>query len=100
MKKFALLIFLVGFPKGREESEGRMIRKQNKLLPVIMLILASGLLSSAIAQRQEWRNIKGKSLVKFDWNCSIPADYFHTKLSRVVRATMKSKKFGGGRHVG
>jgi len=45
--------------------------------------------TSAVAQNRLWREIKGKPLVKFDWNCAAPSIYPKAKLSRIVKVAQK-----------
>jgi len=44
---------------------------------------------SAVAQNKLWREIKGKPLVKFDWNCAAPSIYPKAKLSRLVEVAQR-----------
>ena len=43
--------------------------------------------TSAVAQNRLWREIKGKPLVKFDWNCA--STYPKAKLRRIVEVAQK-----------
>jgi len=45
--------------------------------------------ASAVAQNKLWREIKGKPLVKFDWNCATTSVYPKTKLSRLVEVAQR-----------
>lgn len=45
--------------------------------------------TSAVAQNRLWREIKGKPLIKFDWNCASPSVYPKAKLSRIVEVAQK-----------
>jgi hypothetical protein len=45
--------------------------------------------TSAVAQNGLWREIKGKPLVKFDWNCASTSVYPKAKLSRIVEVAQK-----------
>src|SRR5262245_37854416 len=45
--------------------------------------------TSAVAQNKLWREIKGKPLVKFDWNCATPSVYPKAKLSRLVEVAQR-----------
>jgi hypothetical protein len=45
--------------------------------------------TSAVAQNGLWSEIKGKPLVKFDWNCAAPSVYPKAKLSRIVEVARK-----------
>jgi hypothetical protein len=50
-----------------------MIRKKSKkLFPIILLLLTAGSNIAAIAQNRRWRELEGKQLVQFDWNCAVP----------------------------
>lgn len=71
------------------------MRKQlGKLMPFTVLLLVAGLPSSAVAQSRKWREIKGKPVVEFDWNCALPSAYPGAKLDRVVRAALKREDVG------
>src|SRR5262249_9766266 len=45
--------------------------------------------ASAVTQNKLWREIKGKPLVKFDWNCASTSIYPKAKLSRLVEVAQK-----------
>jgi hypothetical protein len=50
---------------------------------------------SAVAQNNLWGEIKGKPLVKFDWNCASPSVYPKAKLSRLVEIAQKGEDAEG-----
>lgn len=64
------------------------------LVIVLGLMLAAGLHSPAFSQSKRWREIKGRRLLKFDWNCASPSAYPKAKLDRVVRASAKREITG------
>src|SRR5918992_1373980 len=72
-----------------------MSMKRNKLLAAILLLMLTGSNAVAIAQSRKWREVRGKSLVEFDWNCASPSAYPGAKIDRVVKGTMKEKYFVG-----
>ena len=51
--------------------------------------------ASVVAQNRLWREIKGKPLVKFDWNCAAPSVYPKAKLRRLVEVTQKREDAAG-----
>ena len=74
-----------------------MMRKRSKeLWTSILLLIVAGLLVPAVAQSRRWRGVKGKPLVKFDWNCASTEAYSKAHLDGMVRATMKREGFEGG----
>lgn len=70
--------------------------RRRELLTGILLLIVAGLLVPTVAQNRRWREIRGKRLVKFDWNCASPAAYPKARLERIVSATMKREGFAGG----
>ena len=64
-------------------------------LSLLILLIAPALSPQTNAQTRTWRNFQNKTLVKFDWSCSIPAAYPSTKLTRIVNRAMKQQEFGG-----
>ena len=54
------------------------------MFTALVLIVASDL--SVMAQNHGWRELKGKRLVKFDFNCASTPAYPDRKLNRIVRA--------------
>jgi hypothetical protein len=63
----------------------------------LLLIIASYF--SVIAQNRGWREIKGKSLVVFDFNCASTSAYPDRKLNRIVRAAVAALDTGGLRYA-
>lgn len=60
------------------------------LFMMLLLIIGSGL--SVMARNRGWLEIKGKPLVKFDWNCASPPAYPKAQLERLVRASVKRER--------
>ena len=58
-------------------------------------LVVSILLSSIVAQNKYWREMKGKPLTKFDWNCALTSSYPKAKLRRVVKTAMKQERTAG-----
>jgi hypothetical protein len=58
------------------------------LVTIIALTLA-GSHSSVFSQSKHWRGIRGKPLLKFDWNCASPSAYPKGELGRIVRASAR-----------
>jgi len=73
-----------------------IVRKKSKQLLLILLLLSvAGLNFTALAQNQRWRQIRGRPLVKFDWNCALPSAFPHAALNQLVSATMRDREFAG-----
>lgn len=62
-----------------------------KLLVSAALILTVGYGSASNAQSRRWRSVRGRPLVKFDWNCASPSAYPEAKLGGLLRALLKRK---------
>jgi hypothetical protein len=60
---------------------------------IVLLFLTIGLCSSGIAQNRYWNEIKGKPLVKFDWNCASPKT-LPKSLSRLIETALKEEDAG------
>jgi hypothetical protein len=71
-------------------------RNAHLVFAALVLIVASDL--SVIAQNRGWREIKGKRLVKFDFNCASTSAYPDRKLNRIVRA-LSREDTGPPRHA-
>ncbi len=71
------------------------IRKSHILLTILVFLTATTGYSPAQVQNRRWRTIKGKPLVVFDWNCSLPSAYPGKALNRIVQATLKQEGFSG-----
>jgi hypothetical protein len=52
-----------------------------------------------MAQHRGWLEIKGKSLIKFDWNCASTSVYPARKLNRIVRAALSREDTGPPRYA-
>lgn len=61
---------------------------------IIFTLLASGLSSPGAAQNSHWRGIKGKPLVKFDWNCAAPEMLPKASLSHLIELAFESEDPG------
>jgi hypothetical protein len=72
-----------------------MSRESKRLLNAILLLSLTVLHAPAVAQNRWWRDVRGKPLVEFDWNCAAPSAYPGVKLDRIVKATMKLEDFVG-----
>jgi hypothetical protein len=48
---------------------------------------------SAFAQNKYWREVRGKPLVNFDWNCASRSTYPKPKLNRLVKTALRNEKF-------
>lgn len=59
-------------------------------------MLITGLHPPVFAQSKYWRGVKGKPLVKFDWNCTLPSAYPKAKLERLVNATLRREGVEAG----
>lgn len=53
--------------------------------------MAAGYGSAANAQSRRWRDVRGRALVKFDWNCASPSAYPKAKLGGVLRSLLRRK---------
>jgi hypothetical protein len=67
----------------------------NKLI-ITALVFVLGLFSSVAAQDSHWREIKGKPLIKFDWNCASSSAYPKRRLGRLVEVAQKGEKYVEG----
>jgi hypothetical protein len=56
-----------------------------------------GLCSPVVAQSKYWREIKGKPLVKFDWNCASPTT-LPKSLSQLIETALKGEAIGSAKH--
>ena len=56
-----------------------------------MSVLVFVLYSVATAQDRHWHQVRGKPLIKFDWNCASPSVYPKRKLGRLVEAVLKGE---------
>jgi hypothetical protein len=73
-----------------------MMRQKSKNPFLLLLIISvAGLQPPAVAQHRRWREIRGKPLVEFDWNCASTSAYPSVKLNRIVQTAMKQKDFVG-----
>jgi hypothetical protein len=63
-------------------------------LILICALTLIGLCPTALAQKKYWREIKGKSLVRFDWNCSSPEVLPKSSLSRLIKIALKDENPG------
>lgn len=61
-----------------------------------LLVLLLALDSSAFSQNGHWREIKGKPLLRFDWNCASPSVYPKLKLARHVAVALKNEDAAEG----
>ncbi|HEV7472626.1 MAG TPA: hypothetical protein VGN90_01180 [Pyrinomonadaceae bacterium] len=59
---------------------------------VICAWMLIGLCPTALAQDKYWREIKGKSLVRFDGNCASPEILPTTTLSRLIKSALKDER--------
>jgi hypothetical protein len=66
-----------------------MMNKKSKKLLLIILLLIVSLPSPILAQNRRWRQIRGKPLVQFDFNCASPSVYPRARLDKIVRAALK-----------
>jgi hypothetical protein len=64
-----------------------MLNRKTLFLTAIIAMICDH--TSAIAQNKLWREIKGKPLVKYDWNCASPSTYPKAKLRRIVEVAQK-----------
>ena len=67
--------------------------KQLRKRFVVHALLAIGWCSSVVAQDKYWLEIKGKPLVKFDWNCALPAT-LPKSLSPLIKTALKGEDPG------
>src|SRR5262245_17594270 len=71
-------------------QDSRAINKsRGKVLFLTALIAMICDHGSAVAQNELWRDIKGKPLVKFDWNCAAPSVYPKAELRRLVEVAQR-----------
>ena len=68
---------------------------QSRTSFLIAAFVVMSLEFTVVAQSKHWSEIKGKPLVKFDWNCASPSAYPQTKLNRVVKAALRRHAVGG-----
>jgi hypothetical protein len=64
----------------------------DRSLGVSLIVLFVSCLST-VAQNKYWREIQGKPIVKFDWNCASTSSYPKSKLDRQVASALKHEKF-------
>lgn len=69
----------------------RLLRR----LFLIVLILVTVSPSSLAARYEHWREIRGRPLTKFDWNCASTSGYPKAKLRGLVEAAMKREDAAG-----
>lgn len=66
--------------------------------PTLRLILCAlvlvALCSQVVAQNKYWREIKGKPLVKFDWNCTAPATLPKPALNGLIETALRGEDTG------
>ncbi len=58
-------------------------------------VMLVGLCSAVVGQNKYWREIKGKPLVKFDWNCTEPATLPKPALNGLIEAALKEEQYTG-----
>jgi hypothetical protein len=63
------------------------------LVAVLSLVLVSNL---SVGQNHSWREIQGRPLTKFDWNCASPSTYPQLKLARVMKEVLKREQIADG----
>lgn len=61
---------------------------------VFCVLLLVGFCSSGVAQNKYWREIKGKPLMKFDWNCTEPATLPKPALNQLIENALKDEDPG------
>jgi hypothetical protein len=70
------------------------VKKPTRQWLIIFALLAFGLCSPGVAQNKYWREIKGKPLVKFDWNCASPSTLPKASLSRLIETALQGEDTG------
>lgn len=70
----------------------KILRGWPSILSIVLLLPYF----STVAQNKHWREIQGKPLVKFDWNCASPSIYPKSKLDRQVEDALKHEEFAEG----
>jgi hypothetical protein len=61
---------------------------------LVLLLLVNGPCLTTAAQTRYWREVKGKPLVKIDWNCASTSIYPRRSLNHVVKAAAKRATIG------
>lgn len=71
-----------------------MRKKSKKVLAILLLLV--GLHSPATSQGRRWREVRGRPLVEFDWNCASPSAYPKAELGRIVRSSARLENIEAG----
>jgi hypothetical protein len=77
-------------------SASAMRKSRKTLMTILALMLATASHSPSLAQRKHWREVQGRSLIKFDWNCASPSVYPKSKLDRLVATALRHEDAAEG----
>jgi len=71
-----------------------MNKSIGKSLFLLALVGLTSLPSHAFTQHRLWREVSGKTLVKFDWNCASSSQYPSARLRRAVQIALRGDYAG------